>query len=64
LKVAAKRLLPAASVVQVTFITEADFVVGGLVEVEALFILDDPAGRDEFFVDLFAGFGFEFWVFR
>jgi hypothetical protein len=62
--VVTKQLLPAASVAQITLIAEADFVVGGLVEVEALFILDDPAGRDEFFVDLFAGFGFEFWVFR
>ena len=35
-----------------------------LIKVEALYILDYPACRLKFFVDLFAGFGFEFWVFR
>lgn len=33
------------------------------VKVDALFNLNCPAGRLEFFAYLFAGFGFELWVF-
>jgi hypothetical protein len=35
-----------------------------LVEIELLFVLDDPARIDQLAVDLFAGGGFEFCLFR
>jgi hypothetical protein len=35
-----------------------------LVEIEQLFILDDPARFDQLAVDLFAGGGFKFCLFR